>query len=75
MRVKVSAGGDEKFGAWRSGDHDDLVLATALACWRARIRVPGVWGSGGWGDRFEKGGGREWTGIHANIESLCSLAR
>jgi hypothetical protein len=43
MRVKVSAGGDERFGAWRSGDHDDLVLATALACWRAKIRVPGVW--------------------------------
>jgi hypothetical protein len=43
MRVKVGAGGGETFGAWRSGDHDDLVLATALACWRAKIRVPGVW--------------------------------
>jgi hypothetical protein len=35
MRVKLSAGGMETFGAWRSGAHDDLVLATALACWRA----------------------------------------
>jgi hypothetical protein len=36
MRVKVSAGGREQFEAWREGTHDDLVLAAALACWRAR---------------------------------------
>ena len=36
MRVKVSLGGHETFEHWRSGDHDDLVLATALACWQAR---------------------------------------
>ncbi len=36
MRVKVSAGRREQFGAWREGTHDDLVLAAALACWRAR---------------------------------------
>jgi hypothetical protein len=35
MRVKVSAGGREQYGAGREGTHDDLVLATALACWRA----------------------------------------
>jgi hypothetical protein len=35
MRVKVSAAGHEGFGAWREGTHDDLVLALALACWRA----------------------------------------
>jgi hypothetical protein len=45
MRVKVNVGGHENFEAWRSGSHDDLVLATALACWRSRLRVPGVWGT------------------------------
>jgi hypothetical protein len=34
MRVKVSLDGHEKYGAWREGEHDDLVLATALASWR-----------------------------------------
>jgi len=36
MRVKISASGHESFAAWREGAHDDLVLAVALACWRAR---------------------------------------
>ncbi len=36
MRVKVSAGRREQFEAWREGTHDDLVLAAALAYWRAR---------------------------------------
>ena len=36
MRVKVSLGGHESFEAWRSGAHDDLVLAVALACWKGR---------------------------------------
>ena len=44
MRVKVSAGRREQFGAWREGTHDDLVLAAALACWRARWA--GVGGQG-----------------------------
>ena len=44
MRVKVSAGGHESFEAWRSGAHDDLVLATALACWRSKWLVPPVLG-------------------------------
>ena len=34
MKVKVTLGGHESFEAWRSGAHDDLVLAVALACWR-----------------------------------------
>ncbi len=41
MRVKVSAGRREQFEAWREGTHDDLVLAAALACWRARFGVVG----------------------------------
>jgi len=32
MRVQMTSGGREKYGA-KSGAHDDLVLAVALACW------------------------------------------
>ena len=32
MRIKVSLGGHDSYGAWREGEHDDLVLAAALAC-------------------------------------------
>ncbi len=41
MRVRVSAARHEQFGAWREGTHDDLVLAAALACWRAKWRPVG----------------------------------
>src|ERR1019366_2873206 len=40
MRVKVSTAGNEQFGAWREGTHDDLVLAVALACWAVEIAYP-----------------------------------
>ena len=33
MRVKLTSSGNEQFGAWREGTHDDLVFAVALACW------------------------------------------
>ena len=36
MRVKVTPGGYEQYGAWRVGSHDDLVLAVALGHWGAR---------------------------------------
>jgi hypothetical protein len=35
FRVKISAAANELFAAWREGEHDDLVLAAALACWAA----------------------------------------
>jgi hypothetical protein len=40
MQVKVSTAGNEQFGAWREGTHDDLVLALALACWAVGIAYP-----------------------------------
>jgi hypothetical protein len=40
MRVRVGGGGREKYGAWREGTHDDLVLAVALGCWAARKVYP-----------------------------------
>jgi hypothetical protein len=33
FQVKITAAANETFGAWRNGQHDDLVLAVALACW------------------------------------------
>jgi len=40
MRVKITPSGNEQYGAWRDGEHDDLVLAVALACWGARKAYP-----------------------------------
>ena len=40
MQVKVSISGHEQYGVWRAGEHDDLVLATAMACWAVRKAHP-----------------------------------
>ncbi len=40
FRVKMTASRNETFEAWREREHDDLVLATALACWGAEKRMP-----------------------------------
>jgi hypothetical protein len=40
FRAKVSLKGNDTYAAWREGEHDDLVLAVALACWRCRPRRP-----------------------------------
>jgi hypothetical protein len=41
MQVKISVDENEQFGAWREGEHDDLVFAVALACWAVRKMWPG----------------------------------
>lgn len=38
-QVRIGDQGRESFGAWREGQHDDLLLATALACWGAEQAV------------------------------------
>jgi hypothetical protein len=40
MRVRTTHTGHEQFGAWREGQHDDLVFAVALACWGAKKVCP-----------------------------------
>lgn len=45
MRVNISHSGHDSYGSWREGAHDDLVLAVALACWRAKRELPGIWGT------------------------------
>lgn len=37
FNVKVTAAGNETYGEWRTGKHDDLVFATAIACWFADL--------------------------------------
>jgi hypothetical protein len=45
MEMWTGGRGGLKFGSRREGAHDDLVMASALACWRARRRLPGIWGT------------------------------
>jgi phage FluMu gp28-like protein len=47
VRLTAGSGGRLRMGADRSGQHDDLVMALALACWRAKRR-----GVGERGDRL-----------------------
>jgi hypothetical protein len=37
MRIDLTTGHDS-YGQWREGQHDDLVLAVALAAWWAETR-------------------------------------
>jgi hypothetical protein len=40
FRVKITSAGNETFEAWRERDHDDLVLALAIALWYADRHPP-----------------------------------
>jgi hypothetical protein len=40
FRVKITEAANETFGAWREGQHDDLVLAVALAAWMGERCLP-----------------------------------
>jgi hypothetical protein len=43
FRIKINiATGHDSYEAWREGDHDDLVLAAALAVWSARAPEPTI---------------------------------
>lgn len=43
FRVKITLAAHETFGAWREGQHDDLVLAAALAGWWGERGYVGPW--------------------------------
>jgi hypothetical protein len=40
FRVKTTAAANEVYGALGAGQHDDLVLAVALAVWQAEREPP-----------------------------------
>jgi hypothetical protein len=50
FQVKITDAGNDTYGAWREGQHDDLVLAVALSCWaathKAFKRYPSVFSPG-----------------------------
>jgi hypothetical protein len=43
FRVKITAAANETFEAWRERDHDDLVLAVAMACWLGENGMRQFW--------------------------------
>ena len=45
MGVTISDRGRVSYGRSRDGEHDDLVIATALACWRARRKEHPFYGT------------------------------
>ncbi|HWR52800.1 MAG TPA: hypothetical protein VN428_16940, partial [Bryobacteraceae bacterium] len=45
MRVRVTGSMNELYTPWRERDHDDLVLAVALACWWAKRPAYSLFGS------------------------------
>jgi hypothetical protein len=42
FRYEITRSGNDTYGVWREGDHDDLVLALCLAVWAAVKRSPPV---------------------------------
>lgn len=40
FRIKITNARQESFEAWRASQHDDLVLAVALAAWEGEITLP-----------------------------------
>jgi hypothetical protein len=40
FRYEITRSGNDTYAAWREGDHDDLVLAVALAVWVAQKTPP-----------------------------------
>jgi len=43
FKVKITAAGHDSYSAWRENQHDDLVLAAALACWWGERKSPWLW--------------------------------
>jgi hypothetical protein len=59
FRVKVNpATAHDSYEHWREGDHDDLVLATAMACWYREARYARAEGRYAREERNSEGNGR-----------------
>jgi hypothetical protein len=43
FQTRTTAAGNDQYGTWREGAHDDLVLATALATWYGEQRGETMW--------------------------------
>jgi hypothetical protein len=42
FKMKITLAGNETYEAWRESDHDDLVLATAMACWYGERKLRSI---------------------------------
>ena len=42
FKAKISLAQKDEVESWREGDHDDLVLAVALAAWFGELALPGL---------------------------------
>ena len=54
MRVKITASGREVYAARGKGEHDDLVMAVALAAWWLKRKNLGARRGGGGGDDWPR---------------------
>jgi len=60
MERRSTAGGREQYGTWRAGQHDDLVLAVALAVWG--VQEAHCWSESHWFNRVEAEAAEEFRG-------------
>ena len=42
FKMTTTPAGNDAYGAWRQSDHDDLLLAGAIACWYAERRLGSI---------------------------------
>ncbi len=42
FKMKITLAGNETYEAWRESDHDDLVIATAMACWYGERKLRSI---------------------------------
>ncbi len=42
FKVKFTRAGNDTYEAWRESDHDDLVIATAMACWYGERKIRSI---------------------------------
>ncbi len=40
--MKITLAGNDTYEAWREGDHDDLVLAAAMAAWYGEKKLRSI---------------------------------
>lgn len=40
FKIKITAAAHDSYGAWREGEHDDLIFSVMLACWAAQRFKP-----------------------------------
>ena len=42
FKIKITLAGNDTYEAWRESDHDDLVLAAAMACWYGEKKLHSI---------------------------------